>query len=202
MSEDDLNHQINENDVRQWVHDAVWVGFEARETIVESTLEIFAEEEDVTPDVLRPMVERVAREEWENHAREEALWNGPTDCDRLDQAFAELDKSGIVARQNFTCCNTCGCYEIGGEAQNGDCGGYAFYHQQDTQRAIEGAGLYLSYGVFSEENDAGAIQVGYRIVSALQQNGLKPRWNASVQERIFLPMDWKRRSPTASNFKS
>ena len=62
-----------------------------------------------------------------------------------------LEAAGIVARQNFTCCKTCGFYEINGEmeaarAQGRVVRGYVFFHMQDTERAAKGGDLALAYG--------------------------------------------------------
>ncbi|GAA3642822.1 hypothetical protein GCM10022267_31820 [Lentzea roselyniae] len=40
---------------------------------------------------------------------------GETDPERLTRAFAALREAGITARENFTCCRSCGESEIGGE---------------------------------------------------------------------------------------
>ena len=31
---------------------------------------------------------------------------------KINKAFNKLNRFGIVAKKNFTCCNTCGHYEI------------------------------------------------------------------------------------------
>lgn len=147
---------------------------------------------------MRPLVERLADEELEVHAREQAMWDGLTDCDRLDRAFENLEESGVVARQNFSCCTNCGSTEIWDEAEGGNFDGYVFYHQQDTDGAIEGRELYLSYGSLQrEENEekwaATTLAIANRIVDALQTAGLQPSWNGTIQQKIFLPIDWKKR---------
>ena len=48
-------------------------------------------------------------------AAAQATWPAETDCDRLDKAFADLEQHGIVARQNFSDCGTCGVAEIPAE---------------------------------------------------------------------------------------
>ncbi len=77
--------------------------------------------------------------------------NSVTRCDRLDAAFAELERSGIVSRANFTCCSKCGENEIGDAmAEAAEQGiavrGYTFFHQQDIDRAVAGDGVLLKYG--------------------------------------------------------
>ena len=72
--------------------------------------------------------------------------------------------------------------------------GYTFYHVQNTESAVEGYGLHLSYGA-TEPGDAAAETVAGEVVAALAAHGLKPRWNGSVRQCVFVPLDWKRRRP-------
>jgi hypothetical protein len=91
-------------EVREMVARRVAEGFDPPEQIVDDVTECV--EMDHEADELRPYVERVTAELLEEHRRRQGQWDGPTDCDRLDEAFAELDRGGVVARQNFTCCQT------------------------------------------------------------------------------------------------
>jgi hypothetical protein len=99
----------------------------------------------------RSTAQRILTEELAAFQEEMKGWPKVTDCDRLDAAFEELERNGIVARANFTCCSNCGRAEIGGPMQEaaarGLCvRGYAFFHQQSTERAVEGSGVMLKYG--------------------------------------------------------
>lgn len=131
---------------------------------------------------------------------ERANWPDVTDCDRLDAAFAELKETGLIAEQNFWCCQTCASSEVhatikqarksGGAVPRG----YVFYHDQDTDRAVQGGGLYLAYG--SRDGKSAACQaIASEVVDTLKHHGLEPEWNGKLDTRIFLPLDWKRRSP-------
>ena len=131
------------------------------------------------------------------HKREQASWTAPTDCDRLDAAFAALEKSGIVARQNFSCCGSCGAGEIVDEMETvqeagATVRGYVFYHEQDTDGAVERGGLYLNYGS-AEEEEMPALRIGHEIVAALQQQGLTVVWDGTWEKRIHVDLDWQRR---------
>jgi len=175
-------------------------GFETDDEIVESVAEYLADEANAA-EVLVARVERLAPAILEAHAEQERSWAIPTDCDRLDRAFAVLNARGIVARQNFTCCQTCGHAEIGDEfeACPVPVRGYTFFHVQDTAHAAEGYGLCLAYGaVLAEgatkpEYDAAAVGVGREIVAALRAEGLAPVWEGDLGRRIELPLTWRRR---------
>jgi hypothetical protein len=58
------------------------------------------------PEVLGPIAQRLTREAVEAHLDAQERWPAVTDCDLLDRAFGELDRAGVVSRQNFTCCST------------------------------------------------------------------------------------------------
>src|SRR6266540_396816 len=138
-------------------------GFETPDEIVDSVVDLFSDEADVA--ILRPHARRMVREILDAHLREQASWSTPTDCDRLDAVFAALQQAGIVCRQHFSCCGTCGAYEIWEEMDTArdaglDVRGYAFYHVQDTESAVEGYGLYLNYGAV-EDGEAAALAVAH-----------------------------------------
>ena len=59
----------------------------------------------------------------------------------LNQAFRELRKLGYFARQNFTCCNSCGWASI----PNGIDEKAVFYHRQDTATIRDYGICYLSW---------------------------------------------------------
>lgn len=122
---------------------------------------------------------------------EEKTWLELTDCDKLTNAFEELSENGIVAQENFTCCQTCGSYEIAEHAVEGDYG-YVFYHQQDTERAVEGDGVYLSYGnIGSDEKPL--TDITDQIVNTIEKHGLRVNWNRSMNTRMLVNLDWKKR---------
>jgi hypothetical protein len=154
-------------------------------------------EDDFEPAVLRREAQRLLREALGEHKDAQRRWPARTDCDRLDDAFQALEKTGVIARQNFACCGTCGSSEIWDEIEavheaGGPTRGYAFYHVQDTDSAVEGDGLYLNYGACEEGEDA-ALAIGQDIVTQLQAHGLRTDWDGSWGQRIGVSLDWKRR---------
>ena len=82
----------------------------------------------------------------------------------------------------------CGVAEIGGEVEDiGAQDGYVFYHMQDTERAVEGGGLYFNYGVFGGD-ETGSLAIGHRVVEALHAVGLKPDWGRQLRaENLSAP---------------
>jgi hypothetical protein len=193
MDADTLQQAVEE--LGGYIRRDVAAGFSDPDHIAESAVEVLSGEHDA--EALRPHALRLTREAIEAHRREQATWPAVTDCDRLDAAFVELERSGIVARQNFTCCQTCGHYEIGDEITAAreagrEVRGYTFYHMQDTESAVEGGGLCLAYGAL-EPGDGALVAVGREIVKVLCRHDLKPEWDGSGAKRIFVSLDWKRR---------
>jgi len=163
--------------------------------IVEGVLEYLSDEYD--PKILRPLAVDYTRKRIVARLAEQKTWPAVTDCDRLDAAFAQLEKARIVCRHDFTCCGTCGAAEIWDEIENTrkagrNPRGYAFYHQQDTESAVEGHGLYFNYGATEKGREA-ALRIGNEIAKALRSQGLQVDWDGTLEKRIKVNLDWKRR---------
>lgn len=181
--------------LRELVRRDVAGGFFDDDAILTNANDVF--EEELPRPQLRVEASAALRAALAEHRAAERGWDENTDCDRLDAAFAALEEDGIVARQNFTCCGTCGATEIWDEIEAArDEGesvqGYAFFHMQDTESAVEGHGLYLNYGA-CEEGEAAAIAIGHRIVAALEAQGLATTWDGQLEQRIAVALEWKKR---------
>lgn len=173
------------------ISEDVRAGFYSRSDIIERATDIFEVEDQPPPANIAARVDAAL-------ARQRAVqasWPSPTDCDRLDAAFGALERSGITARQNFSCCNTCGCSEIGAEMDDsGKRRGFAFFHMQDTSRAVDGMGVMLSYGAHDGTAGSG-VAIGREIAAAITAAGLTCEWDGSFDKRINVRLDWRRRLP-------
>ena len=184
-------------DMRDQIRRDVAAGFDDSATIARSAVEVF--ESEMPAESLQPHAQAFVEDAIADHINRQQSWPAPTDCDRLDAAFSALESQGIVARQHFSCCGTCGSSEIWDEIDafgrgGGRARGYAFYHVQDTDGAVEGGGLFLNYGA-CEDGEAQALGIGREIVAALEQHGLRTDWDGSWNRRIGVTLDWKRRWP-------
>ncbi len=184
-------------DVQDYVERLVAAGFMPRDEIIDTAL-AYAEADG---DAQRVEAERATDAALKAHASAQAEWPETTDCDRLDAAFAALEADGIISRQDFTCCGSCGAAEIWDHVQAAEgaglpARGYAFFHQQDTESAVEGDGLYLNYGSI-EESAPAAVAIGHEIVAKLNAHGLQTDWSGSISERIGVSLDWKKRRAAA-----
>lgn len=188
------------DDVHHAIRTQVAAGFADADTIIDTTLAVYEDEAD--PAVLLPHVERFVADVLAAHLAEQATWPAVTDCDRLDAAFAALEEAGIVCRQHFSCCGTCGAAEIWDElALAEEAGrtvrGYAFYHIQDTESAVDGHGLYLNYGAL-EAGAPAALAVARDVVAELERQGLRTNWNGRWSQRIGVNLTWQRRRASAA----
>ncbi|GLY50497.1 hypothetical protein [Lentzea sp. NBRC 102530] len=141
----------------------------------------------VSPEQARALADRL----WVERVEEQAGWQGETDPERLTRAFAALDGNGVTARENFTCCRTCGQDEIGAEAAPG-ARGFVYFHNQCTEHAAEGNGLTLLYGGFDGTAET-TTAIGDEVVAALQAVGLNAKWDRDPNRTITVPLDWRRR---------
>jgi hypothetical protein len=183
------------DDLREFIAHRVREGFESVHEIVENAHD-WAYEKYQRDDLL-PKIKRITSELLAAHLAEQAGWGATTDCDRLDQAFAALNRQGIVARQDFSCCNNCGFTEIWDEVEETEkqqpVEGYVFYHLQCTEEAIKTGQLLMCYGCV--EDDPEALQrVGLKIVSELRRVGLNASWGGTIAHPIVVEgMVWRRR---------
>lgn len=154
-----------------------------------------AEEYLVTRDrrpVSREQAQALADRLWLERVAEQAKWQGETDPERLTRAFTALREAGITARENFTCCRSCGQSEIGGEGEP-DARGYVYFHTQCTDSAAAGHGLMLLYGGFDGSSET-TTAIGHEVVAALEAAGLHAEWDRDPGRAITVtPLAWRRR---------
>lgn len=113
-----------------------------------------------------------------------------TDSERLTRAFRALDASGIIAREEYLCCNGCARRGLDTEAAGVGSRGYAYYHWQDTLPAADGAPLMIG---FESTHQVRRAAVGAEVAEALRTHGLTVHWDGDPERRIQVDMDWSRR---------
>ncbi len=162
-------------------------------TIVEDTVEYL--HGDAAPDDLRALAWRLVGPSVAAHLRAQETWPERTDSDRLTDAFRTLGAAGIVAREDFSCCQNCGTTEIAdGVSDAAPARGYVFYHQQDAEGAARGGSLWLAYGRFDRpRDDRGTVEIGEEVVAALRAEGLHVDWEGAAGQRIHVRFAWARR---------
>ena len=174
------------NAIKTWV----WSGYYSPTHVDEMIDDILEDDADET--FLRAAV----GPEFVKKAAAEASWPDTTDCDRLDAAFAELNSRGIIALHNAGFTMSDGRSDVDEVLhQRGRKGvkGYCFYHGQDIERAVAGAGLLLAFGDFADDKIKKA-EIGRAVIEALANVGFAVEWSGDPEKRLSIPtLDWKRR---------
>jgi hypothetical protein len=182
-------------DLRSFIAFSVQEGFDSIHEMMENAQHYALERHG--RDDLQLEIKRIVAELLTAHQTDQSHWESPTDCDRLDEAFAALNRQGIVARQNYSCCNNCGFTEIWEEVQQEEAHqpveGYVFYHLQCTQRAIKSGQLLLAYGCV-DEDEASLIRVANKIVAELRRVGFDADWKGTADYPIVVNgIEWRKR---------
>lgn len=190
------------SDIQQALHQhislLVRIGFDSRDDIIAEAVDLFRDDYDKSE--LEYHAPKITDDLIAAHYAIQQHWTHETDCDKLDEAFAELDRKGIVARQNWTCCQTCGHAEMGyeiddvRESRTPDAvRGYVFYHQQDSESCVESDKLYLAYGT-PNGDEAAAAAIAHEVVAVLRDHKLIVEWNGRIEKRICIKeFHWERR---------
>lgn len=188
---DELSHET-------WA--LVLLGEDDPETYTEM-LDYLIEEAGVSDEEAAAFFEQVIER---RRAQQTLLGDPPASA--LSTAFDALASIGVVGRENFTCCGTCGAAEIGDERdESREWRGYVYYHQQDAERIGEDRSTYIGYGAFldaylSEEswNALSDAQKETRyeqitvslmndeVIPLLEQHGIEVEWNRDLDKRILL----------------
>jgi hypothetical protein len=140
-----------------------------------------------------------ARRRFEEHRAEEARWTEPTMNDRIDRAFGELNRQGIIALQNAGARLSDGWEQVEAAARLSYelVRGATFFHAQDVERGVRGEGLQLAFGAFEdapELRDEASLSVAREIRETLARHGVPTEWNGRVKSRIqILPFEWRKR---------
>lgn len=182
---------------------ALLEGFDADDEIVDRVIDVMLEEveSDEAADELEAAGPAIFAEALAAHRRAQAEWPTTTDCDRLDEAFDQLNQRGIFARHHWWCCQTCGHGAMPAEHARADAAGrpargYAFYHVQDTEAAADGHGLCLAFGAFVPGDEA-AVAIAREVVEVLDAHGLRTAWAGVITQRISVDLTWQRRARPA-----
>lgn len=123
---------------------------------------------------------------------------------KLNEAFKLLRKNKILARQNFSCCGSCGSYELATKIEemhdaNKSVLGYVFYNRQSNEALVgdhwklADGRLYISYADSSTSKYPNKItktseEIGQMLVVALTQVGLVFEWDGSSDSCVLVKM--------------
>lgn len=127
----------------------------------------------------------------------------------ISTAFKALRKQGFIARQDFSCCTSCGCAEIATDAKESKKPvlGYTFYNSQNAEilkstregdylrRNAHNAGrsvsVYLAFGsTLPDATEAMPRAVGNIIKTELEKcPGAVVDWDGTAEQKIGVSVD-------------
>ncbi|MGW0732446.1 DUF6891 domain-containing protein [Streptomyces sp. NPDC002851] len=177
-------------ELEQRVREVLVGGYATRPELVELAEEYLVTDDrrPVSREQAYALVNRLGLE----RIAEQHTWQCETDPERLTRAFTALQEAGITARENFTCCRSCGDSEIAAEG-GPDARGFVYFHSQCTDSAAAGHGLPLLYGGFDVSPET-TTAIGHEIVAALGTVGLHTEWDQTPGQVITVTrLDWRRR---------
>ena len=174
------------NAIKTWV----WSGFYNPDEVDSMIDDILEDDADET------MLRAAVAPEFDRKIAEEESWPDTTDCDRLDQAFSELNSRGIIALHNTGLTMSDGIDDVSEVLQDrGRTGikGYCFYHGQAMERAVAGGGLMVAFGDLDADK-LKKTEIGHLVKKVLEESGLAVEWNGNSETKLNLSeFDWKRR---------
>jgi len=150
-------------------------------------------------DTAENSLRATARLEFAKRELEEKSWPQTTDCDRLDAVFQALTAQGILALSNAGETIAEGrdivakvLKERGREGYSG----YCFCRGENLEWVVRGGRLIIAFGDLAE-NDVATVEIGKRVVAAIERAGFKVDWPGNPNVCITIPkFDWKRRRRT------
>jgi hypothetical protein len=167
----------------------------ARELLLESGLAVGDGSRLTTEQ--QSLFDQTARE----RLAEEATWPEHTRTREFLETFATLSDNGVLALADFACCGTCAQAEGFELAMEKGARGYVYFHEQDTELAAEGGGLFLGFGTTleppldspdagREAHDLACAAIAQEAVDLLDRAGFAPQWEGTVARRIFVDVPW------------
>ena len=176
----------------------LWSGLRSQKESRRIVLEDCFRPEEITEADPTWLGEEAARI-WSAKLDEEKSWPAVTDWDRLDAAFSSLWEGGIMALHQAGFEPSDGPPIVAEEyysrgAEKSGLVGYCFYDWQSIERAIDGHGVWLSYGDIDGDLQRG-VEIGRRVVAALEAAGLRTTWSGAIKDNIHVHMRWRKRSP-------
>ena len=166
-------------------------GYGSDDEVVRQFLDIAESEAGAaTTDALRSQWHQQVRDALATQYAEEARWLHVTHNDRIDRAFAELQRRGIIALQNAGFTWSDGHEDVNdAQERHPEAHGWTFFHGQDVERGVNGEGLLLYFGPIGPDDthESDGQRVGETICAVLQSHGIETTWDGKLNSRIQIP---------------
>ena len=134
------------------------------------------------------------------YEEEMLTWGEVTDNDRLDAAFAQFNKEGILSSQNCGKTLSDGHYQLTQAAKKAYkrrkivYEGICFYHEQDLNNAVFCGQLALRWAM-SEETPSESTATAFvmKLLRILKDNGVSASWNNNLNASLHVTLKWRQR---------
>lgn len=166
-------------------------GFQSLEDIIEGAIEA-VEEEAWEHEISDQWIRETFTREYEKNLQASKTWGADTDTNKLVEVFNKLcSKDNILALHNIGYTDSEAIYdtqEIWQQLEDEDIHpiGYCYYHGQDLERVITDGELLIGFSGVRENNEKEAIQIGVKVVKALEDAGFEVEWKNSASDKIHV----------------
>jgi len=147
---------------------------------------------DGKQDIPLQTVKKAVAAAYLQRAKEQAAWPRPTDCEKLEKAFARLEANAILVGRNPDETQS-GSHDVMQDrlvASKGSAAGYVYFHGQDLRNAMEKGVLSLGFGSL-QENDELDLAIAQNTVKVLAAQGLIFEWDGTLNKRIKIALQWR-----------
>jgi hypothetical protein len=171
-------------------------GQDDEESIVELLVQLAEEEvDDVDEPTLTNLARAAVHSAIKDQIARQVSWPKVTDCDRLDSAFSDLNKRGVLTIAGDICCSNCAHDQLDGDVQNDlNAHGYAFYNAHDVAGVVPDASWFMFIGFGCPDGGPAEItSVAREVARALEKHGLKAIWDGDPMEKVWVRLTWQRR---------
>jgi hypothetical protein len=97
--------------------------------------------------------------------------------DKLKAAFKATRGRGFLARMNFSCCGSCGHYELSERRERTDAKGYIFFHNQTNEKRLDGYDFYCYF-----DN----VESAEVFIEELENAGLDSDWDGMESSAVLI----------------
>ena len=112
--------------------------------------------------------------------------------EKLNEALKECRKElKIYARKSFSCCGSCGSYELANKCDETGKKGYLFYSRQSKDNLTEGGRVYFNFSaqdktLGDDAQDDLTKKLGENVVRIFKKNGVNVEWDGNTNTAILV----------------
>lgn len=107
----------------------------------------------------------------------------------LNLIFHDLRAAGVDARENFSCCGSCGHYELNSQPrESAPAPGYVFFNEQTTENLVDRGSVWFGYGSLDPSIDDDAF-IDSVVDPIFVKHGYPLSWTTKGNQKILDGID-------------